>query len=147
MAKKLDVQIDTADFLDSIRPELPPSAPERDFPETAVAQPESTAEKKRTVRSDSRKKPPAKTDSVIPPIENEEDYLGLFVQGAETAARSGKMAYVRREYHDRIMRITRVIGKDKLTLSGYIDHVLTQHFLQCEEVIRKLYEKNYEDVF
>ena len=57
------------------------------------------------------------------------------------------MAYVRREYHDRIMRITRVIGKDKLTLSAYLDHVLTQHFLQCGDVIKKLYDKNYEDVF
>lgn len=78
---------------------------------------------------------------------NEDDYLDLFIQGAETAARSGKMAYVRKEYHERIMRITRVIGKDKLTLSGYIDHVLTQHFLQCEDVIKKLYDKNYEDIF
>ena len=45
----------------------------------------------------------------------------MFIKGAETAARSGKMAYVSREYHDRIMLITRVIGKDKLTLSAYLD--------------------------
>ena len=45
------------------------------------------------------------------------------------------------------MRITRGIGKDKLTLSAYLDHVLTQHFLQCVDVIKKLYDKNYEDVF
>ena len=76
-----------------------------------------------------------------------QDYRRLFIREPEVKARAGKMAYVRREYHDRIMRITRVIGKDKLTLSGYLDHVLTQHFLQCGDVIKKLYDKNYEDVF
>jgi hypothetical protein len=66
----------------------------------------------------------------------------------KTAARAGKMAYVRKDFHDRIMRITRVIGKGKtFSLSGYIDHVLAQHFLQCGDVIKKLYNENYEDVF
>ena len=37
------------------------------------------------------------------------------------------------------MRITRVIGHDKLSLSAYIDHVLTHHFNQCEEAIKSLY--------
>ena len=140
MAKNLDVQIDTASFLDSIRPEMPPSSTRMEKPGT-----DNAADKKRTAKGENRKKPAAV--SVIPPIENEEDYLEMFIKGAETAARSGKMAFVRREYHDRIMRITRVIGKDKLTLSAYLDHVLTQHFLQCGDVIKKLYDKNYEDVF
>lgn len=145
MAKNLDVQIDAASFLESIRPEIPPSASGVEKRETAPAPTDSPAEKKKSARNENRRKPSAA--SVIPPLENEEDYLEMFIKGAETAARSGKMAYVRREYHDRIMRITRVIGKDKLTLSGYLDHVLTQHFLQCENVIKKLYDKNYEDVF
>lgn len=145
MAKNLDVQIDTASFLDSIRPEMPPSATRTEKVEAPSAPTDNTPDKKRTVKTESRKK--TATASIIPPIENEDDYLEMFIKGAETAARSGKMAYVRREYHDRIMRITRVIGKDKLTLSAYLDHVLTQHFLQCWDVIKKLYDKNYEDVF
>ena len=40
----------------------------------------------------------------------EKDYERLFIREAEVKAREGKMAYVRPEYHDRIMRITRVIG-------------------------------------
>lgn len=145
MAKNLDVQIDTASFLESIRPEMPPSASCKEKRETAPASTGREEERTKAVKNEKRRKPP--TASVIPPIENEEDYLEMFIKGAETAARSGKMAYVRREYHDRIMRITRVIGKNRLTLSGYLDHVLTQHFLQCENVIKKLYDKNYEDVF
>lgn len=66
----------------------------------------------------------------------EKDYERLFIREAEVKAREGKMAYVRPEYHDRIMRITRVIGHDRLSLSAYIDHVLTHHFNQCEEAIK-----------
>ena len=94
MAKNLDVQIDTASFLDSIRPEMPPSATRAEKVETPSVPKENVADKKRTAKSENRKKPAA--ESVIPPIENEEDYLEMFIKGAETAARSGKMAYVRR---------------------------------------------------
>ena len=57
----------------------------------------------------------------------EKDYLRLFIREPEVKAREGKMAYVRPEFHDRIMRITRVIGHDRLSLSAYIDHVLAHH--------------------
>ena len=77
----------------------------------------------------------------------EKDYERLFIREPEVKAREGKMAYVRPEYHDRIMRITRVIGHDRLSLSAYIDHVLTHHFNQCEEAIKSLYARNYEDVY
>ena len=77
----------------------------------------------------------------------EKDYLRLFIREPEVKAREGKMAYVRPEYHDRIMRITRVIGHDRLSLSAYIDHVLTHHFNQCEEAIKSLYARNYDAVF
>lgn len=76
----------------------------------------------------------------------EQEYLAAFIRPSETPARNGKMAYVRKEYHDRIMRITHVVGKDKLSLSAYIDHVLTQHFAENGEAIKSLYKKNMEDL-
>ena len=72
---------------------------------------------------------------------SEKDYERLFIRDPEVKAREGKMAYVRPEYHERIMRITRVIGHDRLTLSAYIDHVLTHHFNQCEDAIKSLYAR------
>ena len=78
---------------------------------------------------------------------SERDYERLFIRDPEVKAREGKMAYVRPEYHERIMRITRVIGHDRLTLSAYIDHVLTHHFNQCEDAIKSLYARNYNSVF
>lgn len=76
----------------------------------------------------------------------EQEYMAAFIRPSESPARNGKMAYVRQEYHDRIMRITHVVGKGKLSLSAYIDHVLTQHFAENEEAIRSLYKKNYEEI-
>ena len=77
----------------------------------------------------------------------EKDYLRLFIREPEVKVREGKMAYVRPEFHDRIMRITRVIGHDRLSLSAYIDHVLAHHFKQCEDAIKSLYAQNYNSVF
>ena len=66
---------------------------------------------------------------------SEKDYESLFIRDPEVKAREGKMAYVRPEYHDRLM------------LSAYIDHVLTHHFNQCEDAIKSLYARNYNSVF
>lgn len=77
----------------------------------------------------------------------EKDYERLFIRDSVVKAREGKMAYVRPEYHERIMCITRVIGHDRLMLSAYIDHVLTHHFNQCEDAIKSLYARNYNSVF
>ena len=76
----------------------------------------------------------------------EQEYMAAFIRPSESPARNGKMAYIRQEYHERIMRITHVIGNGKLSLSAYIDHVLTQHFAENEEVSRSLYKKNYDNI-
>lgn len=138
MAKKLDLDINTDSFLESIRPEMPPSS--------AQKKAEEMSEPKQTTSVTEKPKNGTKTAKT----ENsniEEEYMNLFIREAATPARSGKMAYVRPEYHDRIMRITRVIGKNRLSLSAYLDHVLTHHFAMFEEAIRKQYKKNYEDVY
>lgn len=138
MAKKLDLDINTDSFLESIRPEMPPSSAQKK--EAEIVEPKQTTsvtEKPKNGNKTAR----AEFSSI------EEEYMNLFIREAEIAARTGKLTYVRQEYHDRIMRIVRVIGKNKLSLSAYIDHVLTQHFAVREEVIRKLYKKNYEDVY
>ena len=44
-------------------------------------------------------------------------------------------------------QVVQVIGKNGISLSVYVDRVLEQHFREKEEVIRRLYKKNYEDVY
>lgn len=77
----------------------------------------------------------------------EEEYMELFLHAPKTPICSGKTAYIRKNYHERIQRIVQVIGKNGISLSVYVDRVLEQHFREKEEVIRRLYKKNYEDVY
>lgn len=145
MAKKLHVDVDAGSIINSVRPDIPPAP----IPKPPAPIPEELQQE------ESRKKLKGSTCSTIKTKEvsrskkneSEEEYLELFIREVEMAARSGKLVYVRKEYHDRILRIIRVIGKDKLSLFGYIDHVLTQHFEEYEEVIKKLYKKHYEEVY
>ena len=71
-----------------------------------------------------------------------EIYRSLFFKEAAIPARIGKTVYVRKEYHERIQLILRVIGKDEVSLFRYIYNVLAHHFNTFQEEIKKLYEQN-----
>ena len=147
MAKKLQVDINAGEIIESFRQD-PPPAFLSNTPETRANEPdvpEQVVQEKETSASQKEKKTPARGQKDVSEKENE--YLELFIRVAEMSVRSGKLVYVRKDYHDRILRIIRVIGKSELSLSGYIDHVLTQHFAQYEEEIKKLYKKYYEEVY
>lgn len=141
MAKTLHVDVDASSIINSVRPDIPPAP----IPEPPATLPKEVQQKEKTKETP----PPPRTKEVSrsKKSESEEEYLELFIREVEMAARSGKLVYVRKDYHDRILRIIRVIGKDKLSLFGYIDHVLTQHFDEYEDVIKKLYKKHYEEVY
>lgn len=136
MAKKLDVDIDPGKFLDSFRPEMPaPTAPESSGMDGNAPAKEASLKEKPSamVKRDATGK--------------EEEYLERFLHAPRIPVCSGKTAYIRKSYHERIQRIVQVIGKNGLTLSVYVDRVLEQHFREYEEVIRRLYKKNYEDIY
>lgn len=71
-----------------------------------------------------------------------EIYRFLFFKEAAIPARIGKTVYVRKEYHERIQLILRVIGKDEVSLFSYIYNVLAHHFNTFQEEIKKLYKQN-----
>lgn len=146
MAKKLHVDVDAGSIINSVRPDIPPAPIPK--PPAPVPEELQQEEKPEEIKK-AEPAPPPKTKEVYRSKKNEseEEYLELFIREVEMSARSGKLVYVRKDYHDRILRIIRVIGKDKLSLFGYIDHVLTQHFEEYEEVIKKLYKKHYEEVY
>lgn len=73
----------------------------------------------------------------------EAEYLGRFIKAGGFPAHSGKSVHIRKEHHERIKRITHVIGGGKVPLSAYIDNVLARHFEENAEVILRLYEENY----
>lgn len=76
------------------------------------------------------------------PTNKEQHYKLSFFKEADIPARMGKTIYLRAEYHERIQRILRIIGKDKVSLFSYVDNVLEEHFKNYENEIRKLYDRN-----
>lgn len=145
MAKKFQVDMDATSIINSLRPDTP-FAP---IP-TPPAQTPTPAPVEVQQVEGSDDAPPIPKVKDVPrskKTEGEDEYMLRFIQNTDMSARSGKLVYVRQDYHDRILRIIQVIGKNKLSLFGYIDHVLAQHFEQYEEEIKKLYKKHYEEVY
>ena len=136
MAKETNIEgIDENFIINSFRQDdltLPPSARAMESPTDAEAAdpeplpPEEQREEPR--RRKSRNKEP--------------DYRSLFLKEATIPARIGKTVYIRKEYHERIQLILRVIGKDEVSLFSYIDNVLAHHFDMFQEEIKRLYEQN-----
>ena len=75
------------------------------------------------------------------PKSRETDYRSLFLKEAAIPARIGKTVYIRKEYHERIQLILRVIGKDEVSLFSYIDNVLAHHFETYQTEITELYNE------
>lgn len=139
MAKKTSIEgIDENFIINSFRQDditIPPAARATDavtdeVAESSTLEPETTAleEKDEPRRRKSKNK--------------EADYGTLFLKEATIPARMGKTVYIRKEYHERIQLILRVIGKDEVSLFSYIDNVLAHHFDTYQEEIKKRYALN-----
>ena len=76
-----------------------------------------------------------------------QEYETLFFKDAAIKTRSGKVVYIRKEYHDRILKIVRVIGENEFSLFGYLDNILEHHFNTYQDEITELYRKKNTDVF
>jgi len=77
-----------------------------------------------------------------------QDYESLFIRESNATARLGKTVYVRREFHDRILKIIQVIGDNEVSLFSYIDNVLANHFDNFQEDISQIYKQRISnDVF
>ena len=77
-----------------------------------------------------------------------QDYESLFIRTANgITAREGKTVYIRKQYHDRILKIVQVIGGNELSLFSYLDNVLEHHFASFQDEITTLYNRKNEGIF
>lgn len=143
MGKKL--KIDTIDenfIINSFRqddPAPPTVETQTEVRETEELEEEMPTPQKQIKEEPRRRKPKEK--------EKEEDYQQLFLKEAEISARFGKTVYVRKEYHERIQRIVRVISNDEVSLFSYIDNVLAHHFAPFQDDITELYDEHNKSIF
>ncbi|WP_418895124.1 DUF3408 domain-containing protein [Limibacterium fermenti] len=76
-----------------------------------------------------------------------QEYETLFFKDVAIKTRSGKAVYIRKEYHDRILKIVRVIGENEFSLFAYLDAILEHHFSTYQDEITELYRKKNTNVF
>lgn len=72
------------------------------------------------------------------------DYGSAFLQRNEIKTR--QCVYISREMHNKVSKIVNVIADKEISVGGYIDTVLAQHFIQHREEINELYKKQREDL-
>lgn len=78
---------------------------------------------------------------------NKPGYEDTFVCESSVTARQGKQVYIRKDYHDRILKIIQVIGKNEVSIASYIDNVLTHHFNTYRHEITESYQQHLKSVF
>ena len=125
MDKNTVQEVDFHDIIEGIRPDAPPDLSRQKEKEAADA-----LRNQENVQRHKKSKPPKskvrKDDSPdnIPDEEcsPEEFFLSHFI-------------------------IISVIGNNQLNISTYVDNIFAHHFEEFEEPIRKLYNKNYHDVY
>jgi hypothetical protein len=76
----------------------------------------------------------------------EPDYETVFVKESGITARTGKMVYIRREFHDTIQSVCQVIGNNEVSLSSFIDNVLAHHFDTYGNEITRLYNEKHKGI-
>ena len=135
MAKKINLdEIDESFVISSIKKDKSsvPENPER------LLQPSSakTTEQLEQSKEDNKRK--RKT----------QDYESLFIRESGVTARLGKTVYIRKEFHDRILKIVQVVGGNEVSLFSYIDNVLAHHFDNFQEDISQAYKQRVSnDIF
>ena len=97
-------------------------------------------------RKINRKVTLVEASDVVTPIAVQQ-YEASFFREIQSRNRDRKVVYIRKEFHERIMRIVRVIGENDYTLFDYLNNVLEHHFETYQNEITELYRKKNTDIF
>jgi hypothetical protein len=132
---------------DQIRQEIvpPPLAPlpaTVSVSETVTPQPEDVQEEETNASQ------PETTKDEVKRKRRQPDYETMFIKESNITARLGKTVYIRKEFHDRILKIVHVIGDNEISLFSYIDNIIAHHFETFQEdIIRSYNRKNSNNIF
>jgi hypothetical protein len=107
--------------------------------------PKNEPEKKNRPASENSEPVTLKTESE--PVQRKkknilEDYVDTYLKRKNLKDR--KYAFIREEYHQKISRLIHLLGVDGLSVGGYVDNVLEQHFKTFGEEIGRLYKNELE---
>ena len=76
-----------------------------------------------------------------------EAYVGKYLNGRKPEGTAQKAVYISRENHEAVKRIVGMAGGHGMTISGYIDHIVTEHLERYGSELENLHRrKNHEIV-
>ncbi|WP_346239605.1 DUF3408 domain-containing protein [Niabella insulamsoli] len=73
-------------------------------------------------------------------------YQETFLINRFPSGRSGKVVYIRPEYHERLLRIVQLTREEKTTLYSYIDNILEHHFREFGDDITDYFNKRFKPI-
>lgn len=120
--------------------------PER---ETSRSKPEKTVESTDEISGDtavSEDKPEIKEVRKRKNRQAPADYESQFIKKADLTVRSGKGVYIRSDYHNSINRIISVIGDNSISITDYLDNIITHHFELFEQEITDVFDRKYKPI-
>ena len=74
------------------------------------------------------------------------DYEETFLVNRFPSGRSGKVVYIRPEYHERLLRIVQLTREEKATLYSYIDNILEHHFREFGDDITDYFNERFKPI-
>jgi hypothetical protein len=159
MAKKVNVdEIDERLIVAAVRKEQtkqeinpPPLVPlPAVVPAVSLSETVSVSDVAETAISEIQAQP--ETPPELPKEDNkrkrkQHDYEALFIRESNITARLGKTVYIRKEFHDRILKIVQVIGANEVSLFSYIDNIIAHHFDSFQDDIVRSYNSKNNSIF
>lgn len=73
-------------------------------------------------------------------------YQELFLLNEFPSTRSGKVVYIRPEYHEVLLRITQLAKEEKTTLYSYLDNILKQHLKEYSQEITQYFNDKFKPI-
>ena len=147
MTKKLRIDnLDENFIINSFRQDDTNIPPEARSTEVRTEEP-AIEEPQAAITATSSKPETGKEEPIHRKKGNKPDYESQFVREASVTARQGKQVYIRKDYHDRILKIIQVIGKNEVSIASYLDNVLTLHFETYQGEITESYNEHLKSVF
>lgn len=74
------------------------------------------------------------------------NYEETFLVNQYHSGRSGKVVYIRPEYHERLLRMVQLNTKEKTTLYSYIDNILEHHFREFGDDITDYFNEHFKPI-
>lgn len=80
------------------------------------------------------------------PTSKKLDYEETFLVNRFPSGRTGKVVYIRAEFHERLLRIVQLTREDKVTLYSYIDNILEYHFREFGTDITAYFNDRFKPI-